>query len=422
MAPPTTLILGGGIIGSSVAYHLSLRGAPSTVVEQQPRVATTASGKAAGFLAGGWGDGRVTERLHRSSFGMHEELAATLKLRSYRKLPTLKVEPNAAAPSQPSSRIVSWLDGDCVAQPLDDSTAQVDPHELCEAMMREAQQCGLCELRAGQQVVGIDTVDDDEGGRIATSVRLASGDAIACDQLVVALGPWSCLVESWLGVPMPVEGVWSTSLVYEAEDGSEDGAASATSTNTSPAAAASAAAASAVSSEPAALFVESDTRGCHLEVYPRASGEVYVAGCGESRLVAPETLRAGELPPSATNEPDLSRAAAAERSLAALSSAFVGRKSSRQQACVRPCAPDGLPIIGVIPGVANVHVATGHNAWGILWAPATGRAMAEVLLDGEAASLNLRAFAPRRFDTLTYRTLLKQRGRQKAGEKLGEQW
>ena len=41
---------------------------------------------------------------------------------------------------------------------------------------------------------------------------------------------------------------------------------------------------------------------------------------------------------------------------------------------------------------------------------------------GEAASLNLRAFAPRRFDSLTYRTLMKQRGRQKGGESVGEQW
>ena len=43
---------GGGIIGASIAYHLSLRGVAAIVVEQT-RVAAAASGKAGGFLAGG---------------------------------------------------------------------------------------------------------------------------------------------------------------------------------------------------------------------------------------------------------------------------------------------------------------------------------------------------------------------------------
>ena len=100
------------------------------------------------------------------------------------------------------------------------------------------------------------------------------------------------------------------------------------------------------------------------------------------------------------------------------------------QACVRPCAPDGLPVLGPLAQVKNVYVATGGNVWGILWSPAVGRAVADMILadrddeDTSSASgdLNLRAFAPKRFDTLTYRTLLKQRGRNKAGEQVGEQW
>ena len=75
-----------------------------------------------------------------------------------------------------------------------------------------------------------------------------------------------------------------------------------------------------------------------------------------------------------------------------------------------------------IPGVSNTYVATGHGPWGILWAPMTGLAMSELLLDDESSSLNLRAFAPRRFDSLTYRTLMKQRGRNKSGKQVGEQW
>ena len=217
-------------------------------------------------------------------------------------------------------------------------------------------------------------------------------------------GPWSCKVEDWLGVPLPLEGTWSTSLVYSPTDLAPP-------------------AAQRVATEPAALFCREDSRGCHLEVFPRPNGELYVAGCGGSRLVSAQELRSGAVSPAAANDPDASRAAAAARSLEALSSVFSGSRAEVRQACMRPCAPDGLPLIGSLPGMANVHVATGHNVWGVTWAPVTGRAISELILDGEASVVNLRPFAPRRFDTMTYRTLLKQRGRRSAsGAPIGEQW
>eukprot|EP01043_Picozoa_sp_COSAG02_P071466 COSAG02_NODE_13070_length_1450_cov_1.155440_3_plen_58_part_01 len=52
------MIVGGGIIGISTAYYLSVRlglGRHVTLVEQTS-VASAASGKAAGFLALDWND------------------------------------------------------------------------------------------------------------------------------------------------------------------------------------------------------------------------------------------------------------------------------------------------------------------------------------------------------------------------------
>jgi len=47
-------------------------------------------------------------------------------------------------------------------------------------------------------------------------------------------------------------------------------------------------------------------------------------------------------------------------------------------------------------GVAGAYVATGHSVWGILNAPATGEAMAELILDGVAHKVDLRPFDPSR--------------------------
>lgn len=68
-----------------------------------------------------------------------------------------------------------------------------------------------------------------------------------------------------------------------------------------------------------------------------------------------------------------------------------------EQACFLPCSDDGVPVIGELPGIAGCYVATGHNCWGILNGPATGAAMAELVLDGRASIVDLTRFSPARF-------------------------
>jgi hypothetical protein len=57
---------------------------------------------------------------------------------------------------------------------------------------------------------------------------------------------------------------------------------------------------------------------------------------------------------------------------------------------------DGLPLNGPVPGVADAYVATGHSVWGILNAPATGEAMAELIVGGAAHGVDLEPFNPGR--------------------------
>jgi D-amino-acid dehydrogenase len=63
---------------------------------------------------------------------------------------------------------------------------------------------------------------------------------------------------------------------------------------------------------------------------------------------------------------------------------------------MRPLTPDGLPLLGAVPGVDNLFVASGHAMLGITLAPVTGRVMGE-LLTGKPVSSSLGPFAPGRF-------------------------
>jgi glycine/D-amino acid oxidase-like deaminating enzyme len=54
---------------------------------------------------------------------------------------------------------------------------------------------------------------------------------------------------------------------------------------------------------------------------------------------------------------------------------------------------DGVPLIGPVTGAPGVFLATGHASWGILNAPATGRMVSEMILDGGSRSVDARPFA-----------------------------
>jgi D-amino-acid dehydrogenase len=66
---------------------------------------------------------------------------------------------------------------------------------------------------------------------------------------------------------------------------------------------------------------------------------------------------------------------------------------------LRPCAPDGLPVIGPVDGVANLFLATAHAMHGITLAPVTGEIMAD-LISRERPRHNIEPFAPSRFQRL----------------------
>jgi D-amino-acid dehydrogenase len=63
---------------------------------------------------------------------------------------------------------------------------------------------------------------------------------------------------------------------------------------------------------------------------------------------------------------------------------------------LRPCTPDGLPIIGRPPAFDNLIVAAGHAMLGMSLGPITGKLVAQIVC-GEPPALDLRALRPERF-------------------------
>ena len=357
------VICGGGVIGASIAYFLSRRGAPATVVERS-EVACAASGKAGGFLALDWCDGTPVAALARRSFVLHAKLSSTLGTDyGYRALDTFAVAPKASLHAQGDDSL-DWLDEQFSVRSVlgnQTTTAQVHPEKFTHALMHAATRGGAT-LRKGC-VEGVRTSPD---GREVHAV-VVDGEPIPTDVIVIAMGPWSGHASHGLSLP-PVGGLKGHSITVRPERG-----------------------------VPAhALFAEyQDERGVHdsPEVYPRPDGEVYVCGLSDDTPLpaSPERVR-----------PKEGACDALKRFAKALSPHLANAQLVRRQACFRPITPDGLPLLGRVPGVAGAYVATGHSCWGILNAPASGAAIAELIVEGESQSVDLAPFDPKRFANPDY--------------------
>ena len=127
------------------------------------------------------------------------------------------------------------------------------------------------------------------------------------------------------------------------------------------------------------------------EVFPRADGTTYVCGIStESSLpIDPDFV-----------SPDDGAIDRLHALCARMSPNLAQAPVLASQARFRPVTADGLPLIGAVPGARGAYVATGHSVWGILNAPATGEAMAELILDGAARSVDLSPFNPARLAAL----------------------
>lgn len=298
--PKNIVVIGGGIQGTSVAYHIakgippSRRSETTITILEAKAPASAASGKGGGFMARSWGDGSPTQRLHEVAFDMYVDMAKTLDCKSYRQLPVLSVTPGYQGVSQARKDkklgpiMPSWLDGDVGRISAmgygQGDTAQITPSEFVTKMLEATRDAVTVKLGT---CTGIETEQGSgRGSRKVTGVKYTprmdetttrsdqvyvDEEVLPADAVVVSAGPWSCAAEDWFqeAVQLPMEGIKSTSIVWKKPQEVDDVDAT-------------------------ALFCgENDRYGTHLEVYPRPDGTIYLCGIGGSDYITKDELKNG---------------------------------------------------------------------------------------------------------------------------------
>ena len=357
------VIIGGGVIGCSIAYQLAKQQVRVVVLERT-RFAAGASGATAGVISPLWHvdpDVDAMWRLGMRSLELFPSLALELSEAGidpeFRHTGVFKLaftdeeaeelRRNLAWQSELGFG-VAWLDqAEVLQREPEISTAVLggifSPQEGCVRGQRLVDSLVQAATRLGAQFYqGVEVHKLRTEGRRVTGVVTSWGSTDAA-QVVLAAGPWSGLPSRWLrqqGAPeIPVRPVKGERILLRKPG----------------------------------FLPRSPVRNFDAYVVPRLDGDVLVAATrvegrfdevvtadGVSRLIAAAAL----------SFPGLADAA------------FVSGRAG-----VRPATPDGMPVLGPVPDVEGLSIAAGHDAVGIMLSPATAEMMAQYLLDGNAAPL-----------------------------------
>lgn len=366
------LVVGGGIIGLSIARELRKQGAKRITVIERGTIGKEASYAAAGMLAPQAESYRndaffqfcfqsnqlfpqfAQELLEETGIDIELNRQGTLYLAfderteadirrryEWQRRAGLRVELLTASQIADLEPFVSTNVRSGILFPDD---GHVENRLLLAALRKfaEIHSISLIEnqpvrniLRRGDRVIGIES---------------AAGHVFA-DAVVLATGAWTSLIEID-GRPLPVRPVRGQMICFAATPG----------------------------------FFKHVIYGSDVYLVPRADGRILVgATVEETGFENIVTTEAVEM---------LSRAAcetAPEIAKLEMIDSWSG---------LRPCSPDGFPVLGEIDELKNLHLATAHYRNGILLAPLTAKIIAASITH-RSSSIYLDHFAARRFSSAT---------------------
>jgi len=364
------VVIGGGIVGSSIAYRLACEGLSVSIVERDS-IGNHASGFALGLLNPTNETGKI-ETLNHLSFNMHKEMLHTIQQESgvdaqvlsvphlelaleESEIPEIKAEVDRINGFEQFKS--TWLEpsdvyamepritSDNYGGALVEDVIMLDSYNLTLATAQAAESRGI-------EIVLAEATGVIYDGDRAVGVKCGE-ERIYCDAVVLALGPWSGAANFWTDIDIPI-----------------------------------------VPQKGEIVRVEglNPSLGIHIHCYSLGSScSVIQKGDGATWLAA--TVQDG-------SGFDVTPSGEALEALSLRGMRVVPELESHKlvlhTACMRPVTPDGDPIIGKIPGKERAFIATGTGGKGILMGPVIGRAIADLIIAGET-DLPIAKFGLERF-------------------------
>jgi len=366
------VIVGGGIVGASVGYHLMERDPHLSVVliEREAEVGTGATAKATGGVRFQFST-ETNVRLSQLSYSYLTDaeamLGATVDFVAHgylfvtgdaatmarsREAATLQrglgVPTEVLAPADAGRHLAALRTDDLVGATFCADDGSADPYSLLRVFLERARDHGMEVLvwqsangllRDGDRVVGVRTITE----------RYESPVVIDC------AGPHAHEVAALAGVDVPSRPYRRQVMVTEPLPGLPD---------TFP------------------LIVDLDTG-------------FYVHRQGRSAVLMGGTDK--DIAPGHDTTVDWDAFAAVQAAAARRVPPMAEARVMRAYAGVRDLTPDYHGILDAVPGAPGLYVACGFSGHGFMHSPAIGRLMAELVLDGQASSLDIAPLSLARF-------------------------
>jgi heterotetrameric sarcosine oxidase gamma subunit len=372
------VVVGGGVAGASVAYHLAALGWRDVVLLERRSLTCGTTWHAAGLI-GRLRGSRAACRLVQASAELYARLPAEtgqatgwrrcgslIVARTPERLVQLRrsvalgraagIEAHIVGPRDVARLWPLCRTDDLAGAMVVPDDGRVIPADVTQALAAGARARGVT-IREGVAVTGVRTRDG-----VVTAVATAAGD-IACEVVVNCAGMWARALGQASGVPVPL---WPVEHFYAV---------------TRP-----------IPGVTPDLAVLRDLDGC---VYVREEVGGLLFGGFEPRAKPwtdsiPDDFAFSLLKEDPEQFEVLMRGAL-ER-LPVLESAEIQLLLNGPESFT----PDGNYILGEAPGLRGYFIAAGFNSGGIASAGGAGRALAEWIVDGVATS-DLTAYDPRRF-------------------------
>ena len=364
-------IIGGGVIGASIAAHLAERKVGRVVVfEREDALGTGSTAKAAGGVrlqfttAANVALSRYSMREIRNfkeRTGVDADFAqdgylflldSEEDLRRFSETAVVQRElgaPVEVITPEEAQRILPGIEiGDLVGATFCAEDGVATPAALVAGYAALARRAGV-ELRRGCEVTSI-TAAAASGG----FVFVAGGERWECDWLVNAAGPWAGQVGALLGVDVPVSPVRRQFFTTEP-----------------------------LSWVPKKMPLTIDWgTGCYMHLH---SGGMLIGNSDPDE------------PPGFSQTPDLDYLAGVWEDAARRLPRVENAVMKTLNAGLYEVSPDHNAILGPVPDLPRFLLANGFSGHGMQHAPAVGRAISEVVVDGESRTLDIGAFSVARF-------------------------